>query len=288
MLIKYLFLILIFIQLNASSILQKTYYINSNDINISSIIKNIDIDKNLFNIQPNKYSKRVKSKLLIKILKQHGYMDFKAQSNYITFKKKSYIDTSKIQDVILKYYKQKYDIIEIQKIDVNPRSYITHLPQDFSVHLRKRDFLSNHGIVNIKTPKNKRIFFDYMIKAKLPVYITKTKLKMNTEISELNTEKKSIVLNRLKAKPIQQIIKNTLQVKYNINKNKILTSQNIEKLNLIKRGASINIILHDSGIDISFTAKALRNAKMGDIVTVENKNKKRFKVKVIGKNKAEM
>jgi len=287
-LIKYFLLIAIFTQTYALETLQKTYYTDSNDINLSSIFKDTKNDKKLFEIQSNKYSKRIKSKLLIKILSQLGYKDIKSKSNYITFKRKTTFDTSKIKTEINNYYKNNYELIHIIDIFIQPREYMQTLPKEFVVEIRKRNFLSNKGIISIKTDKRRKYFFDYTIKAIIPVCITNQKLKKNTAISVLNTQIKSIILDKIRAKPIQKIIKNSLQAKYNISKNKILTIQNTEKLKVIKRGSIVNVILHNNGIDISFSAKALKDARVDDTITVENNNKRKFKVKVIGKNKTEM
>ena len=288
MLIKTLSLIFISIILNAKILLQDTYFVANDDINLSSIVKDVKQDVLLFQIQTNRYSKKIKSRLLINILKQNGYENFDAKKSYITFIKKSHIDTSKIKESIKKYYEQNYSAIDIKNIEVYPRGYIDLLPKDFTVHLRKRNFLSNYGVVSIKTPKNKQTFFDYTVFAKLPVYLTKEKLEKNTQLSEFNTIKKSIILEKFRAKPIQKIAKNTLQVKHRIMQNKILTTRDVEELVLIKRGSDVSITLDDGGVEISFEAKAIKNARMGEITTVRTNNNKVFKVKAIGKNKAEM
>ena len=289
MLIKFILFILIFTKLTASNItLEKNYYIDNNDINISSIIKDTQIDKNLFKIPINKSLKRIKTTMLIKILKENGYNNLKKSSNYITFHKKSIIDKTQIINEIKKYYKQEYEIIYIKNITVNPRGYIKKLPTEYSIKIKKRNFLFSKGILSIKTITNKQLFFEYTINAKLPVYMAVEKLKKDTQISAFNTKKKIIILNRLRAKPIQHIVKNSLQTKYQLSKNKILTTQNTKKLDVIKRGSTISVILHSEGINISFIARALENAKMGDTLTVKNTNKKKLKVKAIGKNKAEM
>ncbi len=288
MFIKFLLFILLLSSLNASTILQETYYVKSNDINISSIIKNPKFDKTFFKIPSNKYSKRIKSKLLIKLLQQNGYKKLKAQSNYINFIKESNIDTSKIKQSLWRYYKRSYKNIDIISIKVQPRGYIKKQPKNFTVDVRKRNYLYNHGIVSIKTEDKKKFFFNYTIKAKILVYIATKRLQKGTKISHFDTKAKKVFLEKLRAKPIQHIAKNSLQARYHINKGKILTIQNTERLNIIKRGSIVNVILHDNGIDISFEAKALKNARLGDTLNVEKSNKIKLKVKAIGINKTEM
>ncbi len=79
-----------------------------------------------------------------------------------------------------------------------------------------------------------------------------------------------------------------LQTKRNISKNKTLTYRDVEELSAVQKGANINIVFKNNGFNISFAARAIQEGKMGQIITVKKNNGKRFKVKVIGKNKAEM
>ncbi len=95
MLLKIFFFIVIFLELLSGNTLNKDYYVNSNDINLSQIIPHVNSDAVLFSFEQGKYTKRVKSKDLIKDLKSYGYGTYTSKSNYIKFTKKSPIDTSK-------------------------------------------------------------------------------------------------------------------------------------------------------------------------------------------------
>lgn len=276
------------ISISFTTNLKETYYIHGNDINISTIIPNINHDITLFEIPQNRYSLRVKSRLLLKKLNKFGHQKYSSTDNYITFKIKSPINTSRIEEEIINFYRKNYHIINIETIEVQPRGYIDKLPDDYTVHIRDRNFLYNNAIVSIKTLKNKKIFFDYTLKAELPIYLTNQDLKKDTPLSELNTIKKSIILNKFRAKPVQDLSNGMLQTKRNISKNKTLTYRDVEELSAVQKGANINIVFKNNGFNISFAARAIQEGKMGQIITVKKNNGKRFKVKVIGKNKAEM
>jgi len=288
MLTKLIFFILLATQLYASNILNNTYYVNSNDINITSIIPHAKSNFELFKIAQGKYSKRVKSKDLLKILKLHGYSNYKSKSRYIKFIKKSPIDTTKIKLNIKKYYKKKYEQIDIQKIEIESRGYLASLPKEYIVEIRDRNFLSKSGTLSIKTPQNKKIFFNYTIKANISVYETRKKIKKSVELSAFNTIKKSIILDKFRAKPIQNIKKGTLQTKRHIKQDKIITIRDIEKLSLVKKNSYINVSLKSDNMAITFSAKALQDGKLNDIIRVQKSNGKRLKVKITGKNRAEI
>ncbi len=288
MLAKILVLILISINLYAGNALHSTYYVNSRSINLSSITSDTKNDFNIFTIEKSRFSKRVKTKDLIKLLETHGYKNYTSKSNYISFILKSPIDTSKIELSIKEYYQNQYEDIEITDIFVEPRAYIRVLPKNYVVNMRKRDFLSKSGTINIKTPQNKKIFFNYRVTATLPVYISRKKIKKDVKLSAINSSKKSIILDKFRAKPIQSIKINSLQSKHHIPKGRILTIRDVEALSVIKKNSFVNVSLHSDNMAITFSAKALQDGKVDDIIRVQKSDGKRFKVKVTGKNRAEL
>jgi flagella basal body P-ring formation protein FlgA len=274
--------------LNAANLLKEIYYVDTHDINLSTIVLDSKEDTKLFDIPINKHSLRLKARYVKKRLNELGYKDYEVSSSYINFKMRSPIDMSDVKKAVIEFYEKNYEIIDIKDVQIQPRNYIETLPNDYSIHLQSRNYLDNNGIVSIKTLKNRKIFFDYVINANLPIYITKDKIKKDTPISAINVIKKSIILDKLRAKPIQDATSGSYQSKYNIAKDKVLTDKNLETLSIIKRGSNVNVAFKNNGINISFSAQAMQEGKMGDIITVQNKQKKRFRVKVIGKNKTEM
>ena len=181
MLSKFVFFILLSSLLYAENIIQSTYHINSDDIYISNIIKNPSYDKQIYKIELGKYTKRVRTKELLKVLKKYGYKNFSAKSWYVKFIKKSPIDTSKIASSIKKYYLANYKNIDIKEIIVEPRGYLETLPQEYQVEIRRQNYLSKSGVLNIKTVDNKKIYFNYRIVANIWIYITKKRIKKDTD-----------------------------------------------------------------------------------------------------------
>ena len=288
MLVKILVLIFLYINLHADNTLKNTYYVESRAINISSLISNVKNDFTIFTIEESRHTKRVRTKDLIKLLKEYGYKNYSFKRSYINFILKSPIDTSKIEFTIKEYYQNKYEDIDITNIAIHPRSYLSALPENYVVNIRNRNYLSRSGTINIKTPQNKKIFFNYDITATLPVYITRKKIKKDVKLSAINSTKKSIILDKFRAKPIQSIQSNTLQSKHHMTKHKILTIRDVEALSMVKRNSFINVSLYSGNMAITFSAKALQDGKVNDIIKVQKSNGKRLKVRVTGKNRAEI
>lgn len=288
MLLKILLLIVLPFTLMSKEFLKKDYFTDTNNIKLSTITSNPKDDVILFKIKNNKHFMRIKSKKIIKLLKQHGYNSFSFHGSYVKFTKKSPINLTTIKNKIKDLYTKKYMNIKIKKIFVNPRSYIETLPKNYQIKMQSKSHLYNHGIFYIKTPQKKEIFFNYHIDAIIPIYIARKNIKKGVEISLINSIKKNIVLDKFRALPIQNITKGTIQTKHHIKKNTIITQRDIVALDMVKRDSNINVDLASKAISITFIAKALQDGKLNDIITIQKSDGKRLKAKVIGKNRVEV
>ncbi|MEN4053216.1 MULTISPECIES: flagellar basal body P-ring formation chaperone FlgA [Sulfurimonas] len=286
---KALFILsLLFLTLQANQELQHEYSVTGKDIMLSDIVNSPKEDARLFQISPSRHSKRVKSKELLRLLKEYGYKNFQAKHAYVQFSQKSPINTDKIKNSLIEYYQEKYKDIKIEKVDLLPSKYMTHLPKEYKVGFSRNAYLSRKGVLYIKTPDNKKIFFNYNMYARLNVYETKKKIEKGEELSELNCKKKSIILEKFRAMPLMDLPRARYEAKHRLKKFSLLTQRDVVGLFLIKRGSHVNVYLQDEGVYITFGAKALQSGRYGDTITVVNQNKKKIHVRVIGKNRAEV
>ncbi|MFT7004650.1 MAG: flagella basal body P-ring formation protein FlgA [Sulfurimonas sp.] len=287
MLTKFILYILLSSALYANNALENTYFVDSNNIYISTIIEDAP-KKLIYTIPTHDYTKKIKSKDLILTLKKHGYKGITSKSRYIKFIIKSPIDTTKISDYVREYYLRKYEKIDIKEVRVEPRGHMTSMPKKYSISIKSKNYLSRNGIVSITTSENKKLFFNYDIVANVWIYLSRKQINKETELSAINTVKKSIILENFMAKPIQNIDTNALQGKYRIKKDEIITTRYVEPLNLVKRNSFIDVTLDSKNMSISFSAQALGDGRLGDIIMVETTDGKKLKVKITGKNKAEV
>jgi len=288
MLAKTLLWLFIYLNLYANNTLENTYYVESKVVNLSSIIPRVKNDFHILTIEASRYSKKIKSKDLIKLLKRHGYTSYSSKSRYVNFILRSPIDTSKIESSVRDYYQQQYEKIDIQNIIIKPRTFMSNLPENYTINIGNREYLHRSGTLSIKTPDKKKIFFNYDVTATLSVYISRKKIKKDVELSAINSTKKSIILDRFRAKPIQDIQKAYFQAKHHIPKGRLLTVRDVELLRIVKRNSLINVNMHSDNMSITFSAKALQDGKVNDIISVQKHDGKRLKVRVTGKNRAEM
>ena len=284
---KALFILLFLSTLLLSQELQQEYIIENDNVKLSDIIKNPKKDYTLFNINKTRHSKRVRSSELLEKLQSYGYNNFHTKHTYIQFSQKSPINTTKLKNALIDYYKQKYKNITINKISLKPVKYMLYLPKNYIIKFPRNTYLSHKGIFYIKTPQNRELFFDYMIQATITLYKTKKEIQKGEALSSLNLQKKSIILDKFTASPLMELPANRYEAKHRLKDGIIVTQRDIQGLHLVKRGANIVVSLHDNGIEITFSAKALQSGRMGDMISVLHENKK-IRVKVSGKNRAEI
>ncbi|QFR49325.1 flagellar basal body P-ring formation protein FlgA [Sulfurimonas lithotrophica] len=287
MLFKLFFIFLLSLNIYALEHIKQTYYIDSHNINSSLFFKD---KKNilLYTIPQQNYSLKIKKSQLQKLLKENGFKDFIINSRYVYFEINSPINTSKIELFLKKHYKQKYKTINIKHITVKPRSYMQELPKNYVIDIRRRNHLSKDGVISIEDNFHKKYFFNYLIDADIDVVQAKSKINKDEELSQRNIKIKTIKLEKFRALPLQYIPTSEFQAKHHIKAYKTLTYRDIEKLSLVKKGQSVSVWLNNSGISISFVAKALQSGKLNDIITIQKSNGKRLKAKIVAKQKVEL
>ena len=282
-----LFFLGFFTQAQAQA-LHSNYYVEGESIRLSDIVANPKNDPQIYKFDYTKNIKRVKSDDLLRLLKKHGYHNYTSQHHYVQFTKKSPIDTTEIEESLKKHYRSKYKSIRIKSLHVAPRTYTQRLPQEYTFGIAKRSHLASEGHCYIITPDKKKIFFDYSIEASLSLYFSRETIERGSELDALNTEKKSIMLQRFSAMPLEEIDEHSLEAKRKIRAKRLITSRDVQKLYMVKRGETISVSLKNSGISISFSAKALESGREGETIRVLGNNAKELRVRVTGKNRGEI
>jgi len=268
--------------------LQRNYYVHSSTITISDIIPKSQSKKIILQIQQARHSKRIKAKELIALLKKYGYNNITSKYPYIQFNLKSPIDTKELKKHVRNYYEKNYPDIKIKSISVEPNSYLEKLPEQYSVEFKRDAYLRRTSIFNIKTYEKKKIFFNYSVDATIRPLFARAEIKKSEEISKINSKKKSIILENFRAKPLFKVEKGLYEAKHKIKESSLITIRDVVPLVVVKRGSDITVTLHEPNITITFRAKALKSAHLGESIYVTNDNGKKIEVVVTGKNQAEV
>ena len=287
MLLKLLTPLITTILLTAAPIqLQKNYYIAGKKVLLSDITNNPKNSKILFNIKQNKHLKRIKSKELIKLLKQYN-IQAQTHHSYIQFTQKSPINTSDIEASIVKYYKTHYPTITIKSLIVQPRTFLTQLPAYVTLKFQKHAYLKNYGVVALITEDRKELFLNYTVNATVQVYKTKKKIQRAEEISPINVKPSAISLQKLLDSPLTDITHH-YQAKYNLKEDTIITMRDVVPLVVVKHGDIVNASLQNGNVEIIFSATAKQNGTISDIITIETEQGKKLKAQVLGRGRVKV
>ena len=288
MLLRISLFLFISFHLYAQTTLKEVYLTKNDKIYLSDLLPQIEKDQFLFSIDKYKHSKRIKSKDLLMILKKLGIKEIKASSRFIKFQISSPINTAPLSNFLENYYKEKYPTIMFDNIQVYSRGYIEKLPQNYTIEVQNNSYLRSNNIIDIKSDRGKKLFFNYSIHASIKVLVAKQTIKRHDEISLLNTNFKTIKFDSFRALPIMEFHKKTYQTTRNIKMDEILTIRDIEKLDFVRRNSMVSVDLYNAGIYITFEAKALQSGTLGDIITIQKTNLKRLKAKVIGPRRVQI
>ncbi len=272
----------------AQTSLESLYLVTTKEIKLSTFVKNVKQDKILYTIDRFKHTKRIKSKEILRLLKQNGYKEYIAKHSYIKFMQKSPIQTKKIEEFVRHYYQKHYPSMQIQKILVTPRSFITSLPNEYTLHMQNQSFLRHHAILILKSYQGRETFFDTFVTASLSLLRAKKHIRRNEELSVFNTQTVTVHFDRFHALPLMKLSTGSLQAKYSLKEGKYINSRDIRPLFLVRKGSNINVSLDHSNMSISFVAKALQNGCYADIIQVINHKGRKIKVMITGKHQAEV
>ena len=272
----------------AKTLIPELIYVEGDKIYLSHIQSDVKDDMHLYTIEPSRYSLRIKAQDLLDDLKKHGLESFETKSLYINFVKKSPIDTKPIKEAIQKFYQQHYTSLQIQEIKIEPRGFVESLPKHYEVQLHPRSYLNNNGVLHIETPDRKKIFFDFTLIATIDILLTTKKLNRHDELSAFNTQTKRVLFDRYRALPIESLQQHKLQAKRTLSENELITTRDVEGLDLIVRGTKLNVSLQNGAMSIIFAAEALQNGKRNDIISIQNSNGKIFRARVVDKNRVEI
>jgi len=267
--------------------IERTYYIDSREITSNLFFKDQKNIK-LYEIPSHKHSLRIRREQLDSLLKENGFNDFEILSRYVYFELNSPIDTSKIETFLTKHYKSKYEKIKINKVFVKPRSFMDSLPSKYTLDIRTRNHLSNEGILSIEDNLNKKYFFNYKIDANVEVLTSTKKILRGEEITQRNSELKSIKLQKFRSIPLQNLYTSEFQAKYHIDKGEFISRRDVKKLDLVREDTQVTVLLNNAGIVISFVATALQSGKLNDIITIQKRDGRKLKARVVAKQRVEI
>ncbi len=288
MLLRLLFLAAVSLPLFATMQLRHEYHFTKHKVYSTTLFPGIKNKFILFNINNNRTKYRVKSSKIKKLFNKHNLELDLGKVRYVTFIKESPINTSALSSEIKKRYESFYPNLHVNRVLVSPRNYLKRLSPDFQLILHNKNLKRSHGVFSIKTSKKERIFFDYEIEATIDIYVALHPLNRGDALSPLNAIKKQIQFDTFNALPLNHINTKEYRLKRSIKKNHILTERDIEAYPIVKKGNTVLVELKSGSIVLEFTAVASQDGSKNDIISIQKKDGRRIKAKVIAPGRVEI
>jgi len=267
--------------------LPKQFLYENSCITSKALTPNIKKEFELFCIAKHKTKKRVKASDIVLAYKKHGFETITTTSRYINFLKKSPVDVSVFKKQVKTYFLNYYPTLKIKSIMITPRSYILALPNEYKLIIQDKSYRSFEGTFYL-IGDNNRFYFDYEIDATMFVVQASQIINKKDALNSGNTKLKNIHFVSFKSRPIDSSQLSNYEALHRIKKNKIITIRDIKKECLIRRHEDVIVLIKDNNIQIEFSAKAVQDGGLHDMILIEKPNGRRMKAKVIGHKRVEI
>jgi flagella basal body P-ring formation protein FlgA len=239
----------------------------------------------LFSIPPHKTRYRISAETIIDACARRGVAVENGGHRYITFLKKSPVDTGLIETKIAAFYSRHYPTITLHRIEVTPRVYTPSLPAGYRVVIPENSYKSGSGTLYAEGPSGKKFFFDYRVNAEVGVLRTRNRLKRDSALSPLNTKHAAVPLEHLRSLPLTEAPAGRYRLKRSLKADALILMRHVERAPLVNRGSKVSASLRTGQVLIQFHGIALQDGALHDIISIQKPDGQRIRAKVVGENK---
>jgi len=204
-------------------------------------------------------------------------------SNLISFE-----GEKKLENYIYKKFTGYYPSMSVSSIMIKANSTIPKGYKLSRVFFQKNSLKRENGnfsAIYSKDSYEKRVFLKYHIDATVPVFVATDAITSHTPLDSSMFSIKTIKFTNFYDKPIQKLA--GYESKTYLPKGKILTSRLVRKTPLIYRNSTVNAVASDGGLEVYFTAKALEDGSLGQVIKVK-RDRKILRAKVISQDKVQI
>jgi len=285
---KYIIFALLITNLFSAS-LKDTYTISSPEFNASAIDSSIKNDFVIYTFNKNRHKKSFNADDLVEIFKEH-HLELDASSTRIVHvQHASNVDLEIVQNAIKAYYLKIYPSMKIQRVDIKASSFIKALPKQYDLEFKSNAFRYATSTLQIQDLQSKkRYFLNYTIKATIKLFKARHNINRGKILTQIDVLYLPVEFKRLKSMPFEYKQKTDIRLRKRLLKGKIIYNKDVEQLPAVLKGSLVLVSLVNGTVHLEFQATAMQDAHIGDEIYVEKRNKKRLRVKVIGKNQVEL
>jgi flagella basal body P-ring formation protein FlgA len=285
---KILILIFLFIlQLNAYE-LKDNYEFESNIIHSQDLFPEIPKNFEILKIPDDKTLYRLNAKVIAKTFELNGIEIDISKAPYVNFTKHSPVDFTSIKHQFETMLIKQYPSIQIHQITIVPRGYIPLLSKDALGVFDERYYQNPKGTFYILDEHGIRHYFDYIVDAELNVLHTNQKVSRKENLSGFNTISKLIPFQYFRDKPLTALPDHLSRFRSTLKASKLLTVRNIEEVPMVLKNENVVVEVQNGMVIVEFVATATQEGLLYDIITIQKRDGKRVKAKVIGEKRVEL
>lgn len=286
---KHILLLLLINTFSFAVALESHYTLLTPELNASVIYPTIQNDFNIYTFDKNKNRKSFSSKRLIKIFESHNLSLDDNSRGIVHFERTSDIDLNPVKEEIEAYYLSHYPNINIDSIILDPNGTITELPKKYTLAFKPNAHQHNHSSLQLISGESKeRFFISYTILATIKVFKASHNINRGRILTYIDLKQTSEPFKRFTGTPLQSIGKSTVRLKKRLQKGKIIYEHDVEAPPSVLKNKPVYVRLTDGNVHLEFQAKSLQDGKVGDMISIQKKDRTRLKAKVVGKNLVEI
>ncbi len=179
--------------------------------------------------------------------------------------------------------------MKIDSIQLDPNGTITELPKKYTLMFKPHAHRYNHSSLQLTSNEsNERYFLSYTILATIKVFKASHNINRGKILTYIDLKHTNEPFTRFTGMPLQRIGKSAVRLKKRLQKGKIIYEHDIEALPYVLKNKPVYVRLTNGNVHLEFQAKSLQDGKIGDMISIQKKDKTRLKAKVVGKNLVEI
>lgn len=203
-------------------------------------------------------------------------------------------DDAIIKTAIENKYLEIYPSLRIQNLQITA---LGKMPKQFThyqiekIYLSKASLKRNRGTFSVlfsNPKKKKKRFYKFTLDAMIGVYLSTYKLKRDQPISTSYVHYQEKVFKNFPSMPIDQSYFDDYATKRTIQKDRVITVNDVKRILDIKRGKLIDATLHDGNVALTFKVKALQEGNIGEIIRVKRGYYKKFNAQITSKTSVDI
>lgn len=268
--------------------LQREYFYTQSTIFSTDIFPDVSQRFEVLKIPGDKIQYRVDGRIIAKTFELHGIAVDISKAPFVTFSKKSPVDFAPLKEQLSQMLQTRYPSMQINQITITPRGYLPTLSKGVKGEFDERSYLSREGTFYVIGDDGLRRYLDYSVDATLRVLHAAQNVSRKEVLNGSNAIAKIVPFGSFRDKPLTRFPEHSCRFRSNLKAGFLLTERNVEELPLVLKNDRVVVVVQNGGVVVEFLAVATQEGSLYDIITIQKRDGKRAKAKVIGENRVEL